>query len=342
MKSLFALAASVAFAQTLTPLSVVAENAQPPAPPAPAAAPQAVAPAAANPPGAAPVKEIPDVVAIVEGSEIKKADLESALKQVLARSERTDADFTPEQKYAAYTSMLNDLILDRLVELKSSKIEVADSQVDAIFMRFEAQVLEAKLDPKDIKNEIRGNLQKRTWMEEQVKGKVEVTEAEAETYFKTHPEEFKMPEQVRASHILLQVPEAATPEETKTKEAAAKAILDRVNKGEDFATVAAAVSEDPSAKQNKGDLDFFAKEQMVPEFSEAAFKLKKDEITGPVRTQFGFHIIKLTDRKEPEQWTFEKAKEQLIPFLTDRRRGEAVQALLKTMRETAKVQIFLQ
>src|SRR4030095_16334553 len=93
-------------------------------------------------------------------------------------------------------------------------------------------------------------------------------------------------------------------------------ILERVKKGEEFEKLALELSEDPSAKENHGDLNFFAREQMVPEFSDAAFKLKKGEISPePVRSNFGFHIIKVTDRKEGSAQTFPEVKPQLIAFL---------------------------
>ena len=112
--------------------------------------------------------------------------------------------------------------------------------------------------------------------------------AEAETFFKENPDQFKSPEQVRASHILLQVKEGSKEEEVKAKRAAADQALARVKKGEPFDKLATEISEDPSAKENHGDLNFFGREQMVPEFSEAAFKLKKGEISPePVRSDFG-------------------------------------------------------
>src|SRR5205814_9269003 len=109
--------------------------------------------------------------------------------------------------------------------------------------------------------------------------------------------------------------EDAKPEVVAEKKKAAEAIAVRVKKGEAFDKVAKELSEDPSAKENSGDLDFFSKDQMVPEFSKAAFAMKKDEISDPVRSKFGFHVIKLTDRKAAETVPLEKAKPQLVAFL---------------------------
>jgi peptidyl-prolyl cis-trans isomerase C len=128
----------------------------------------------------------------------------------------------------------------------------------------------------------------------------------------------------------------------KAKRSEATKILERVKKGEEFEKLALELSEDPSAKENKGDLNFFAREQMVPEFSDAAFKMKKGEIsTEPVRSDFGFHIIKVTDRKVEENVAFDEAKPQLVAFLEGRKKQAEIGKVLRGLRESAKVTINL-
>ena len=102
--------------------------------------------------------------------------------------------------------------------------------------------------------------------------------------------------EVHARHILIR---AAAGDEKASKEAEdkIKAVIARLKKGEDFAKVAGEVTEDPSGKANGGDLGYFTKEQMVPEFSDAAFKLDKGQISEPVKTQFGWHVIKVEDKR---------------------------------------------
>jgi parvulin-like peptidyl-prolyl isomerase len=145
---------------------------------------------------------------------------------------------------------------------------------------------------------------------------------------------------VRASHILVTVAADAKPENVTEKEKAAQAILERVKKGEDFATLASELSEDPSAKQNKGDLDFFSRDQMVQEFSDAAFSMKKDDVSAaPVRSQFGYHIIKVTDRRESETIPLDKAKPQVLAFLQRQKKQKAVENFVKEMRASADVKV---
>ena len=132
-------------------------------------------------------------------------------------------------------------------------------------------------------------------------------------------------EEVKASHILLE------------KEEDAKRIVTDLEKGGDFARIAREKSIDPSGRENGGDLGFFQKEQMVPEFSAAAFAMKKGETSkAPVKSQFGWHIIRVTDRRQMAAPTFEAAREELSDELT----REAVDAHVKSLREGAKVELF--
>jgi len=184
-------------------------------------------------------------------------------------------------------------------------------------------------------------LQEEHWLDSQIGDKAKVTDADADEFYKKNPEQFKQPEQVRASHILVKVDADAKPETVVEKQKAAQAIADRVKKGEDFAKLAQQISEDPSAKQNSGDLNFFGREQMVPEFSEAAFKMKKDEISDPVRSQFGYHIIKVTDHKAAETVTLEKVKPQLLAYLQRQKKQAEVQKVVDDVRAKADVKINL-
>ncbi len=128
---------------------------------------------------------------------------------------------------------------------------------------------------------------------------VEVTDDKVKEYYEQNKQYMGTPEQVRASHILV------------ASEKEAEDILKELKQGADFATLAKEKSTDPGSKENGGDLNFFGRGQMVPEFEEAAFALKKGELSGIVKTMHGFHIIKLTDRKEAETPTYEEKKDEL-------------------------------
>ena len=140
-------------------------------------------------------------------------------------------------------------------------------------------------------------------------------------------------QEVHARHILIR----AAPDDEKASKAAKEkieAIIVRLKKGEDFAKVASEVTEDPSGKANGGDLGYFTKEQMVPEFSDVAFKLDKGQISDPVKTQFGWHVIKVEDKRVKPVPTFDEVKPQIEQFVTRKAQAQ----LVENLRKTAKIE----
>ncbi len=139
--------------------------------------------------------------------------------------------------------------------------------------------------------------------------------------------------EVHARHILIR---AAAGDDKASKEAEdkIKAVIARLKKGEDFAKVAGEVTEDPSGKANGGDLGYFSKDQMVPEFSEAAFKLENGQISDPVKTQFGWHVIKVEDKRVKPTPKFEEVKPQIENFVVRKAQAE----LVTKLRADAKIE----
>lgn len=133
-----------------------------------------------------------------------------------------------------------------------------------------------------------------------------------EDYFKTHESEFSSPEKVKASHILIRTFGNAE-QDQKAKEKA-EAVLKRLSK-EDFAKVASQVSDDPGSKSKGGDLGYFSKGQMVKEFDDAVFSLAPGKVSSLVKTQYGYHIIKVTDKKPAVTADLEKSKKEIATKL---------------------------
>jgi peptidyl-prolyl cis-trans isomerase C len=145
----------------------------------------------------------------------------------------------------------------------------------------------------------------------------------------------QMPEEkeAHARHILFR---AAAGDEKASKEAESKikAVIARLKKGEDFAKVASELTEDPSGKANGGDLGYFSKEQMVPEFSDTAFKMEKGQISEPVKTQFGWHVIKVEDKRTKAVPKFEEVKSQIEQFVVRKAQAD----LVTKLRADAKIE----
>jgi peptidyl-prolyl cis-trans isomerase C len=140
--------------------------------------------------------------------------------------------------------------------------------------------------------------------------KKSISEADAKTYYDQQVGSAKPQEEVHARHILVE------------SEALAKDLRDKITKGEDFVKLAKEHSKDPGSKDDGGDLGYFGRGQMVPVFEETAFKLAKGEVSAPVQSQFGWHIVKLEDRRQRGAPPFDSIKERLIASMIHRKAQE--------------------
>jgi peptidyl-prolyl cis-trans isomerase C len=256
------------------------------------------APAWAQTAKPAPVTGDP-VVARVNGFDVHRSDIEEA-----ARSLPPQAQRQPQDKI--YMALLDNLIATRVVSDAARKAKVQDqAEVKRRLVFAQDQVL-AQIYV--------GELVKKGMSDQKLK-------AAYDKYVKDAPPR----EEVKARHILVPT------------EAEAKAVIEQLKKGADFATLAKEKSTDPAAKTSGGDLGWFTKEQMVPEFADAAFKLKKDELTDtPVKTQFGWHVIKVEDRRTATAPTFEQAKPQLSEIVA----REIVAEKMQELKASAKIELF--
>lgn len=139
-----------------------------------------------------------------------------------------------------------------------------------------------------------------------------VSDGEAKKLYDAQVSGVKAEEEVRARHILVET------------EAQAKEIFEKIGHGGDFAKLAKEFSKDPGTRDEGGDLGYFARGQMVPQFEDAAFKLKKGDVSLPVQSQFGWHLIRLDDRRERSAPPFDSVKERILASLIHRKAQEVV------------------
>jgi len=276
----------------------------------------------------------------VKAADVKATDTKAVVskpagdEQVLAEvnsAKITMADFNNELASvpANYKAMINankkkfldDLVLQELLaqEAKKQGLE-KDKDVVQALAKIENKLLAQKL------------------LEKEVLEKVNVTDEEAKKYYDEHKDEFKVPEQVQASHILVAVKETATDDEKKAAETKAEDLLKQLKGGADFATLAKDNSDCPS-KAKGGDLGYFSKGQVVPEFEEAAYSLKVEELSGAVKTQFGYHIIKVTDKKAEQQKSFDEVKDELKQKLARDKQKTAFDTYSAELKGKAKITI---
>ncbi|MEW6684012.1 MAG: peptidylprolyl isomerase [Nitrospirota bacterium] len=201
-----------------------------------------------------------DEVATVNGQPISKAAFEEALAGIPPQMQ---SQMTTQEGREA---LLDDLVTQEVLMQEGRRVGVEkDAAVKSRLEDARRQIL------------VQSVLQKIV--------ETDVTDEKVKAYYDSHKEEFR---QVRASHILVET------------EQQAKDVKKRAVGSPDFAALAKEVSTDPSAQENGGDLGFFRKDQMVKPFADKAFAMKVDEISDPVKTEFGYHIIKVAEIKDPE------------------------------------------
>jgi peptidyl-prolyl cis-trans isomerase C len=168
---------------------------------------------------------------------------------------------------------------------------------------------------------------------------VEVTQEEKEAFYEENAQLFQQSASVDASHILITT-QGLSEEEKEEALQRAEEIREEVAGDADFHEVAREESEGPSAS-NGGRLGSFQRGQMVPAFEEAAFNLEPGEISEVVETQFGYHIILVTNKSEGQTQSFEEAEAQIQQYLLEQQNNEALQSYVEGLRAEAEVEVLL-
>jgi peptidyl-prolyl cis-trans isomerase C len=189
----------------------------------------------------------------------------------------------------------------------------------------------------DFEKEIETGIQFETLLAKHTSDVKAPTMEEMKAYYDSNPEDFRQPEQIQASHILVQLAQTDTDAQKAEKRARAGKILADLKGGADFAQTASQFSDCPS-KRDGGNLGYFRRGQMVPAFETAAFALKVGEMSGVVETNFGYHIIKLTDHKPARDVSFEEAQRDISGYLTDQAKQQAIGSYLQTLRGAAQIE----
>ncbi|MBD3168432.1 MAG: hypothetical protein GF307_03040 [candidate division Zixibacteria bacterium] len=263
------------------------------------------------------------IIAYVNDENISYAEFDSAVK------DRRLKPTTPEQDSIQKYEVLNSMIEQALI----------DQKVDSVY-----EALSANPGFQKKKREFLEKPLLKLLYQQEISSKVDVTDEEAEQYYQENIDRYTTPEQVRASHILI-IPdidssriddEKYVARKKREAEKEAEKLLKRVNKGEDFAELAKEYSEDPGSAKRGGDLGFFSRGRMVKPFEYAAFSMEIGEIRGPINTEFGYHIIKVTDKKDEEVKPYDEARaNQIKQTEKARKERDMAQAYVDSVKESA-------
>lgn len=295
-----------------------------------------------------------DVAVTVNGVNITEGQIETQMKPSLAQvSAQLPPTFVEQYKKQLRAQFLDKMIIEQLLDeqVKSHNIVITDEQVTSEIEKMTAQQGMTVDDLKsllasqgrsfdDIKQRIHRGLGYQKFLESQWAGKIDVNDKEVRDYYSANPASFEIPEQIRASHILIRPAPADANTDPNQAKAAAKTkandLLRQIKGGSDFAKLAQNNSADGSAAAG-GDLGFFARGQMVPAFEQAAFALKVGQVSDVVETQFGYHIIKVTGHKDPNNLSFEQARDDIKKALTRQKQAESTMKYLEQLKAGAKI-----
>ena len=298
-----------------------------------------------------------DSIAVtVNGVDIAESDIEAQIKPQLEKmAAQLPPAFVEQYKKQLRQQVAEKMIVEQLLDEKVKAVGIVVTEEEVINqIKKMASAQKPPLSLEDFKvlieaygksfDEVKQRTQRglgyQKLMEAQWADRIKVTEDDAKKYYSENTKEFKIPEQVRASHILIK--SAPTDPNTDPNEAKAKAraktegLLKQIKGGADFAELARANSDCPSSKQG-GDLNFFSSGQMVPAFEKAAFELKVGQVSDIVETRFGYHIIKVTDHKDPNNITFEQAKGDIENVLTQKKQGELAREYIELLKAEANI-----
>jgi peptidyl-prolyl cis-trans isomerase C len=291
-------------------------------------------------------------VAVVNGTDISSAEYKTALQQAVAQVGEPEEDIPASRRQALKREVINNLIGRKLAFQESLQrgFKVDPESVDKALARIAARFSSAaelddalsrnSLSRTQLRASLREDLAIRQLLEEQVMPDIQVAEEEVRSFYDNHPNLFKVPALVKASHIFIAAGPDSTREERKAAVNLLRSIQERLDQGLPFAEMAIDYSQCPS-RENGGDLGYFERERMIKGFADAAFSLNPGEISDIVRTSRGYHLIMVTDRKPKMKLSFEDVREKLYWNLRYEKAAPDIKTYLQTLRESADIQIFI-
>lgn len=274
------------------------------------------------------------LVALIGGIGIYEADVDRALAEsrYLGGNEGAAKPTTVERQAA-----LSALIANAATCSYGSSESISRSAVGHEVNLLRAQFVDEKtwraalqrsgLSMFSVAQTLRTDLRARKWIVQKIASELNVTENECREYYDSHAQNFFLPARLRVSHLFLAAPPETSSQVVEAKKAAIETLSARLASGEDFAILVAQNSEDEATKLNGGDLGYLSATRMPPDFVEAATKLKPGEISKPIRTRLGFHVLKLVDAQAPRQRSFDEVQVDIAIDLANQKRATAIKRL---------------
>jgi peptidyl-prolyl cis-trans isomerase C len=293
-------------------------------------------------------------IASVNGVAIAQAQYDRAMAPVLQQvASLAKGAVTDEQMAQVKSRIIENLIATELLYQESQKsgVTVNDKEINATYdeqkaqyktdAEFQKAMTDAKYNEATFKTQIKLGLTIQRYIDQKFAQNTTISDDDIKKFYDENTSQFQQPAQIKASHIMIMVDATADQEKKDAAKKKLETVLQRLKAGEDFAAVAKEVSEDPYTKDKGGELGYFSKGEMVQSFEDAAFALKPGEISNIVETDYGYHIIKMTDKKDAKTVSLDESKESIKTNLKSTKVNSDVNKYVTELRDKAKVEIFL-
>ena len=288
--------------------------------------------------------------AVVNGEAITLPEINQATRNILTQFQGQ----IPPEEIEQFRAQLQQQALENLINMKlllqeanREGIQLEEKAVtDRIAEiagrfpspeKFKEQLEASGISEKELRREIETGLKIEALLDRQAPEGKKASEEEIEKFYRDNPENFRTPERVQASHILISVKPDESPEDKEAKRLKLIGLKNEIEAGGDFAKLAQEHSTCPS-KDRGGDLGYIERGQMVKPFEDAAFTLEVGKISDIVETDFGYHLIKVTDYEEEEEIPLGEVRDKIAVFLKDQQRQEAIGDYLARLRGSATIE----
>ena len=294
------------------------------------------------------------IVAVVNGDIIVLSELRQISRNYLDRmSDQFKVAGGDEQLREAERRILDQLIDEKLVNQEADRLAItfSEREVDMAVKdmqnrnklndaQFAAALAEEGMTMPKYREQLKSQMKKVRVIDQEIKSRIQVSKEEVDAYYEKHADDFNAEPEVRIQQIRLIIPPESSAGEVSRIQAQAESILTKIKGGEDFTSLVGLYSQDPTA-QAGGDMGTFKRGELLPAIDEYAFSMKPGEVSPVIRTEGGFHIVKVVGRREPTALSDEERRAEVKDVIFSEKAEEDFKVWIEKLRKKAYIEVHL-
>jgi len=294
------------------------------------------------------------IVAVVNGDIIVLSELRQISRNYLDRmSDQFKVAGGEEQLREAEKRILDQLIDEKLVNQEADRLAITFSEREVDMgvkdmqnrnglndAQFAAALAEEGLTMPKYREQLKSQMKKVRVIDQEIKSRIQVSKEEVDAYYEKHADDFNAEPEVRIQQIRLIIPPESSAGEVSRIQAQAESILAKIKGGEDFTALVGLYSQDPTA-QAGGDMGTFKRGELLPAIDEYAFSMKPGEVSPVIRTEGGFHIVKVVGRREPTALSDEERRAEVKDVIFSEKAEEDFKVWIEKLRKKAYIEVHL-